>query len=104
MVSQLRQMTPLRLLAGATSQLSPALRNNLSVAPCRWLEIRETAELLGLPAGTAMARLARARSGPKEVVKRTAAAGTYGGSTESLHSGYDQKIEKLGRKKYGHTA
>lgn len=68
------------------------------------LSIRETAELLGVPAGTAMARLARARSGPKEVVKRTAAAGTYGGSTESLHSGYDQKIEKLGRKKYGHTA
>jgi RNA polymerase sigma-70 factor, ECF subfamily len=51
----------------ATSRLSPALRRTFQLRAVDGLSIRETADLLGVPAGTVKARLARARMRLREV-------------------------------------
>ena len=48
-------------LAQATSRLSPTLLRTFQLRDVYGLSIRETAHLLGVPAGTVKARLARAR-------------------------------------------
>jgi len=58
-------------LAQATSRLSPTLRTTFQLRDIDGLSIRETADLLGVPAGTVKARLARARMRLKEVTKKS---------------------------------
>ena len=58
-------------LAHATSRLSPTLRTTFQLRDIDGLSIRETADLLGVPAGTVKARLARARMRLKEVIKKS---------------------------------
>jgi RNA polymerase sigma-70 factor (ECF subfamily) len=58
-------------LAQATSRLSPTLRTTFQLRDIDGLSIRETADLLGVPAGTVKARLARARMRLKEVIKKS---------------------------------
>jgi RNA polymerase sigma-70 factor, ECF subfamily len=58
-------------LAQATSRLSPTLRTTFQLRDIDGLSIRETADLLGVPAGTVKARLARARTRLKEVIKKS---------------------------------
>ena len=58
-------------LAHATSRLSPTLRTTFQLRDMDGLSIRETAHLLGVPAGTIKARLARARMRLKEVIKKS---------------------------------
>jgi len=55
-------------LAQATSRLSPTLRTTFRLRDIDGLSIRETADLLGVPAGTIKARLARARVRLREVM------------------------------------
>jgi RNA polymerase sigma-70 factor, ECF subfamily len=57
-------------LADGTSQLSPTLRRTFQLRDVEGFSIRETAHLLGVPAGTVKARLARARMRLKEVIKK----------------------------------
>ena len=58
-------------LVQATSRLSPTLRTTFQLRDMDGLSIRETAHLLGVPAGTVKARLARARMRLKEVIKKS---------------------------------
>jgi RNA polymerase sigma-70 factor (ECF subfamily) len=58
-------------LAQATSRLSPTLRTTFQLRELDGLSIRETAHLLGVPAGTVKARLARARMRLKEAIKKS---------------------------------
>jgi RNA polymerase sigma-70 factor, ECF subfamily len=58
-------------LAQATSRLSPTLRTTFQLRDMDGLSIRQTAHLLGVPAGTVKARLARARMRLKEVIKKS---------------------------------
>jgi RNA polymerase sigma-70 factor (ECF subfamily) len=58
-------------LAQATSRLSPTLRTTFQLRDIDGLSIRETADLLGVPAGPVKARLARARMRLKEVIKKS---------------------------------
>src|SRR6201997_5563488 len=58
-------------LAHATSRLSPTLRTTFRLREIDGLSIRETADLLREPAGTVKARLARARTRLKEVIKKS---------------------------------
>ena len=58
-------------LAHASSKLSPVLRRTFHLRNVDGLSIRETAHLLGVPAGTVKARLARARVRLKEGIKRS---------------------------------
>ncbi len=55
-------------LAHAISRLSPTLRTTFQLRDIDGLSIRETADLLGVPAGTIKARLARARVRLREVM------------------------------------
>jgi RNA polymerase sigma-70 factor, ECF subfamily len=57
-------------LTHATSRLSPTLRRTFQLCDLDGLSIRETAHLLGVPAGTVKARLSRARMRLKEVIKK----------------------------------
>jgi RNA polymerase sigma-70 factor, ECF subfamily len=56
-------------LADATSRLTPTLRRTFQLRDVEGLSIRETAHLLGVPAGTVKARLARARVRLKKAIK-----------------------------------
>jgi RNA polymerase sigma-70 factor (ECF subfamily) len=56
-----REREILETLVLATSRLSPTLRTTFRLRAVDGLSIRETADLLGVPAGTVKARLARAR-------------------------------------------
>jgi RNA polymerase sigma-70 factor, ECF subfamily len=56
-------------LAHAASRLSPSLRTTLRLRDIYGLSIRETAHLLGVPAGTVKARLSRARTKLRQIVK-----------------------------------
>jgi RNA polymerase sigma-70 factor, ECF subfamily len=56
-------------LAHATTQLSPTLLTTFQLRDVHGLSIRATADLLGVPAGTVKARLARARLKLKEKMK-----------------------------------
>jgi RNA polymerase sigma-70 factor, ECF subfamily len=67
-------------LANAALRLSPILRTTLRLRDIHGLSIRETAYLLGVPAGTVKARLARARTRLRQVIK----AASFGKSTK-LH-------------------
>jgi RNA polymerase sigma-70 factor, ECF subfamily len=58
-------------LAQGTSQLSPSLRRTFQLRDIHGLSIRETAHLMGVPAGTVKARLARARMGLRKVMGRS---------------------------------
>jgi RNA polymerase sigma-70 factor (ECF subfamily) len=58
-------------LAHATSRLSPTLRTTFQLRDVDGLSIRETADLLGVPAGTVKARLARARVRLRQVMRKT---------------------------------
>ena len=55
-------------LAQATTRLSPTLRMTFQLRDIDGLSIRETADLLGVPAGTIKARLGRARVRLREVM------------------------------------
>jgi RNA polymerase sigma-70 factor, ECF subfamily len=57
-------------LAHATSRLSPTLFRTFQLRDVRGLSIRETAHLMGVPAGTVKARLARARKKLKELINK----------------------------------
>src|ERR1700747_991004 len=61
-------------LAYATSRLSPVLRRTFQLRAVDGLSIRETACLLGVPAGTVKARLARARTRLKKAIKSSGRA------------------------------
>ena len=52
------------------TQLSPTLRTTLQLRDIDGLSIRETAELLGIPAGTVKAQSARARKKLKQLMRR----------------------------------
>ena len=56
-------------LAHAIALLSPTLRTTFELRDVRGLSIRETAHLLGVPTGTVKARLARARTRLREVMR-----------------------------------
>jgi RNA polymerase sigma-70 factor, ECF subfamily len=58
-------------LPKATSRLSHILRRTFQLRDIEGLSIRETAHLLGVPAGTVKAQLARARRRLKEVIKKS---------------------------------
>lgn len=58
-------------LAQATSRLSPTLRKTFQLRDVDGLSIRETADLLGVPAGTVKARLARARMRLKKAMSKS---------------------------------
>lgn len=58
-------------VARATSRLSPSLRRTYQLRDVEGLSIRETAELLGVPAGTVKARLARARRSLRQVMPKS---------------------------------
>ncbi len=58
-------------LAHATSRLSPTLRTTFQLRDVDGLSVRETADLLGVPAGTVKARLVRARMRLKEVISKS---------------------------------
>jgi RNA polymerase sigma-70 factor (ECF subfamily) len=58
-----------KLLAQAISRLSPILRTTFYLRDIRGLSIRETAHLLAVPTGTVKARLARARTRLREVMR-----------------------------------
>lgn len=57
-------------IANAGSQLSPTLLKTFQLRDIYGLSIRETADLLGVPAGTIKARLARARTKLKEAINK----------------------------------
>ena len=59
------RLTPLH------SQLSPTLRRTFQLRDVDGLSIRETARILGVPAGTVKAQSARARKRLKELMRRT---------------------------------
>jgi RNA polymerase sigma-70 factor, ECF subfamily len=65
-----RQREIAERLARATSRLSPTLRTTFELRHFDGLSIRETADLLRVPAGTVKARLARARTSLKEVIEK----------------------------------
>jgi RNA polymerase sigma-70 factor, ECF subfamily len=69
-------------VAYATSRLSPILRRAFQLRDIEGLSIRETAHLLGVPAGTVKAQLARARMRLTKVIKKSFREGvkrsTYG--------------------------
>jgi len=58
-------------LAHAISLLSPTLRTTFHLRDVRGLSTRETADLLGVPTGTVKARLARARTRLREVMRES---------------------------------
>jgi RNA polymerase sigma-70 factor (ECF subfamily) len=58
-------------LAHAISLLSPTLRTTFHLRDVRGLSTRETAHLLGVPTGTVKARLARARTKLREVMRES---------------------------------
>lgn len=58
-------------VAHATSRLSPILRRTFQLRDIESLSIRETAQLLGVPAGTVKAQLARARMRLTKVIKKS---------------------------------
>ena len=58
-------------VAHATSRLSPILRRTFQLRDIEGLSIRETAHLLGVPAGTVKAQLARARMKLTKVIKKS---------------------------------
>lgn len=58
-------------LGHAISRLSPTLRRTFQLRTVEGMSIRETAHLLGVPAGTVKARLARARMRLKRAVKKS---------------------------------
>ena len=58
-------------LARAASRLSPTLRTTFQLRDVYGLSIRETADLLGVPAGTVKARLARARMRLKKAMGKS---------------------------------
>jgi len=58
-------------LAHAASRLSPVLLRTFQLRNVDGLSIRETAHLLGVPAGTVKARLARARMRLKELINKS---------------------------------
>ena len=60
-----------KLLAQAISRLSPILRTTFYLRDVRGLSIRETAHLLAVPTGTVKARLARARTRLREVMRES---------------------------------
>jgi RNA polymerase sigma-70 factor, ECF subfamily len=64
-------------LAEATSRLSPTLRRTFQLRDIDGLSIRETADLLGVPAGTVKARLARARMRLKKVIETARNSSTW---------------------------
>ena len=66
-------------LAHATSRLSPTLRTTFQLRGVDGLSIRETADLLGVPTGTVKARLARARAGLREEMRKSIRRKTRGG-------------------------
>jgi RNA polymerase sigma-70 factor, ECF subfamily len=63
-------------LTHAISLLSPTLRTTFHLRDVRGLSIRETAHLLGVPTGTVKARLARARTRLREVMRESVQAKT----------------------------
>jgi RNA polymerase sigma-70 factor, ECF subfamily len=58
-------------LAEATSRLSPTLLRTFQLRDVYGLNIRETADLLGVPPGTVKARLARARMKLREAIGKS---------------------------------
>jgi RNA polymerase sigma-70 factor, ECF subfamily len=66
-----REREIVETLALATSRLSPTLRTTFQLRAVDGLSIRETADLLGVPAGTVKARLARARVRLREVMRKS---------------------------------
>src|SRR4029077_17347047 len=58
-------------LAHATLRLSPILLTTFRLRDVDGLSIRETAQFLGVPAGTVKARLARARRRLRQVIQRS---------------------------------
>ena len=66
-----REREIVEALVQATSRLSPTLRTTFQLRDIDGLNIRETADLLGVPSGTIKARLARARVRLREVMGRS---------------------------------
>jgi RNA polymerase sigma-70 factor (ECF subfamily) len=62
------------LLVRLTKRLSPALRQTLKLRTVDGLSFRETANLMGVPEGTAKARMARARTRLKQMVQEQVGA------------------------------
>jgi RNA polymerase sigma-70 factor (ECF subfamily) len=58
-------------LAQATSRLSPTLLRTFQLRDVYGLNIRETAQLLGVPPGTVKARLARARTKLRDAIGKS---------------------------------
>ena len=69
--AEYREREIAEILARATSRLSPILRRTFELRDVNGLSIRETAQLMGVPTGTIKARLARARTKLKEVIKKS---------------------------------
>ncbi len=62
----------------AASRLSPILRMTFQLRDVDGLSIRETADRMGVPSGTVKARLARARTRLKKVIKQSTGASVDG--------------------------
>lgn len=59
-----------KVLANATSRLSPAVLSTFQLRDIHGLSIRQTASLLGVPSGTVKARTARARKKLKALMQQ----------------------------------
>ena len=65
-----RKLEIAKILGDALPRLSPPLRGTFKLRDIQGLSIRESARLLGVPAGTVKARTARARKKLKALVLR----------------------------------
>ena len=72
------------LLTQALEELPPAFREVLVLLELEGLSYKEIAEVLGVPIGTVMSRLARARHRLRESVTRRLSSGQVSGQSKDI--------------------
>ena len=82
--TQLLRNADHRLLGQALEELPPVFREVLVLSELEELSYKEVADVLGVPIGTVMSRLARARHRLKESVARCISSGQVSGQSKDL--------------------